>query len=589
MKTASVRKSRQPVARKPDGGLEAGTGIASPASVPASAKPDQVALGGGAFEGAARLSREMASWRTQNNSADRDLLPFKDTLDGRSKDIARNDAYVENGIEKYKDAVVGAKLTLNANPNIEYLKRKDKRFDDKWLEEFQEEVEAEWELSAESNSRWMDAQRTKTATEIARLGLSSVLIQGETVISSEWLRRVRRPFNTAFLMIDPTRVDDPGIDHNGENASKNIRRGVRLNRQGEPIGYFIRNDHPHDYYPMFMNSVNGDSFQYVPKETPWGRMNILHCYEEKRVGQTRGVGKMVAALKEMKMTKSFRDVMLQNAIVNATYAAAIESELPTKEVFDMLGGNSGDAGVEDFGNALSGYTGGFLSSLSEYLAESNGTILNGVRIPHLFPGTKLNLQPAASGGPLGTEFEKSLLRYLAANFNMSFEQFTGDMSDVNYSTLKGAINETEKHMKVEKRNTADRIMNFMYCNWLEERIVNNKITSMPSGFPAFWDDLNREAYSQAEWFNSGRGQIEELKETQAAALRLKSKISTWELEMGRFGIDWRRAMKQMAREKSYAEKLGIDLSFEDNSVNAASGAPREKQASEDEGDGPTNE
>ena len=587
MKDAILETAHQVDARSPADGLEAGAGVASPVTAPASAKPDHVALGGGAFEGAQRFSREMASWRSPNNSADRDMLPFKDILDARSKDIARNDAYVENGIEKYKDAVVGAKFTLNANPNIEYLKRKDSRFDEKWMEEFQEEVEALWELSAENNSRWIDAQRTKTATEIVRLGLASTLVQGEAILSSEWIRRTRRPFKTAFLMIDPTRLDDPGIDYGGETASKNIRRGVRLNSYGEPIGYFISTDHPHDYYPMFQSNFTGTNYQYTPKETPWGRQNILHCYEEKRVGQTRGVGKMVAALKEMKMTKSFRDIMLQNAIVNATYAAAIESELPTKEVFEMLGGD--DTNPEDYSAALAGYTSGFLGSLSEYLSESNGTILNGVKIPHLFPGTKLNLQPARTSGPLGTEFEKSLLRYLAANFNMSFEQFTGDMSDVNYSTLKGAINETEKHMKVEKRVTADRIMNFMYCNWLEEQLVGGNISSMPSGYPAFWDDMNREAYSQADWFNSGRGQIEELKESQAASLRLKSKISTWEDEMGRLGKDWRRSIRQMAREKEYAKKFDIDLDFEDNSVNAASGAPRDKQASEDQGDGPTND
>lgn len=542
------------------------------ATVPA--QPERSALGGGAYEAAARLSKEMASWIVRNGSADADLLPNKEILDARSKDIARNDAYVDNGIEKYKDSVVGARFSLNANPNIDYLTLLDKRFDYTWMEEFQAEVEAKYGLSAESNSNWFDAQRKKTATEMIRLGLGTYLIQGEVLYSSEWIRRSRRPFNTAYLMIDPTRLDDPGIS-GGQPFTKNIRKGVRQNANGEAVGYFIANEHPHDYYPMF-NSVTGKSFQYTPKETPWGRMNILHVYEEKRIGQTRGVSKLASALKEMKMTKSFRDVMLQNAIVNATYAAAIESELPTAQVFEIMGGDvSGEPDAEKFGDAVSGYTAGFLGALAEYMANSNGTMLNGVRIPHLFPGTKLNMLPAGQGGPLGTEFEDSLLRYLAAAMGISFEQLTGNFTGINYSTLKGAINETQKHMNVVKRNVAERIANFMYTNWLEEQIVNGQITSMPRNHPSFWEGLNREAYSQAQWFNSGRGQIDEAKETQAAMLRLKSNITTYEEEMGRLGLDWRQVILQKSRENAFAERHGVNLSFEDNALNAASGTPRE--------------
>ena len=141
-----------------------------------------------------------------------------------------------------------------------------------------------------------------------------------------------------------------------------------------------------------------------------------------------------------------------------------------------------------------------------------------------------------------------------------------------------------------KRHSAERTANFMYSNWLEEQIVTGSISAMPRNAPVIWEPLNREAYCAAEWFNSGRGQIEELKETQAASLRIKTKISTFETEMGRLGKDWRKEIRQMAREKAYAKKYGIELEpAEDKMMNATTGAPREKEASEDEGEGPTNE
>lgn len=573
MKQASVKTSRS--SRKGAGAQGAETGANLLPQEGSAPTKDQLAMGG-AYEGAKRFTQELMNWHVRNGSADMDLLPDKNMIDARAKDTIRNDAYADNGIEKYKDSVVGSKFSLNANPNIDYLKRKDKRLDDVWLEEFQEEVEARWELGAESGGNYIDAQRTKTATEIIRLGLAMQLIQGEHILSSEWIRRSRRPFRTAFLAIDPTRLDDPGVEYPTGSVSKNIRKGVRFNANSEPVGYFIANEHPHDYYPTFLD-MSGRQFQYVAKETPWGRKNIHHGFEEKRVGQSRGVAKFVSSLKEMRMGQNFRDIMLQNAVTQASYAAAIESELPTAEVYEMLtGSNGGELSPEAFAQALEGFTGGFLGALSEYLKLSNGTIMNGVKIPHLFPGTKLNVLTPSKGGPLGTDFEKSIMRYIAASLNISYEQLTGDFSGVNYSTLKGAINETQKHMEVVKRNSAESTANFMYSNWLEEQIVTGQITSMPSGYPEFWEDMNRDAYSQATWFSSGRGQIEEVKETQAASLRLKANLSTLEDESARLGKDWRKVLAQIARERAYAKKLGIDLNFEDNAINALSGAARSK-------------
>ncbi|AKJ74080.1 portal protein [Salmonella phage 35] len=74
---------------------------------------------------------------------------------------------------------------------------------------------------------------------------------------------------------------------------------------------------------------------------------MIHIIEALLPGQTRGISEMVAALKQMKMTRNFQEVTLQNAIVNATYAAAIESELPSDVVFNQMG-----MGQTPFGDIL---------------------------------------------------------------------------------------------------------------------------------------------------------------------------------------------------------------------------------------------
>jgi capsid protein len=85
-----------------------------------------------------------------------------------------------------------------------------------------------------------------------------------------------------------------------------------------------------------------------------------------------------------------------------------------------------------------------------------------------------------------------------------------------------------------------------------------------------------DALSKCDWIGAGRDQIDELKETQAAVLRIKYGLSTHEDELARLGKDWRKVYPQLERETKEREARGIVL-MEDNSVNAASGAPRQQE------------
>jgi phage portal protein, lambda family len=528
-----------------------------------------VAMTGGAYESASQIDRELALWSPSMGSADSDILPEKEILDARSRDLVRNDAYVRSGSEIRKDNIVGSMYMLNSKPNHKAL-----GLDEVWAEEFQQEVEAKFTLWAESVSNWPDASGQTNFTGLIRLAVGLEMIAGEVLAVSEWINDPRRPYKTAIQLIDTDRLSNPP----SVMESDRVRGGIHRDHHGAPLGYYIRRSHPSDMY------VNMKAYQwkYVPVRKPWGRQQVIHIFERFRPDQTRGVAAMVSALKETRIAKKFRDVMLQNAVVNATYAATIESDLATEKVFEMLGAGRGE---DDWEKIFAKYAGGFLGALGAYMKNAKNATLNGVRIPHLFPGTRLQLRPAGQGGPLGTDFEASLLRYLAANLGVSYEQLSRDYSKTNYSSMKGALNETYKGMMARKRQTADTIATHIYWLWLEEAFAKGTIESLPRNAPDYWDGLNREAYGQCEWIGASRGQIDELKETQAAVLRIKYGLSTREEELARLGKDWRQVFAQVARERAEAERLGIVFTEADNMMNAASGAPRETEARDEKADG----
>jgi lambda family phage portal protein len=247
----------------------------------------------------------------------------------------------------------------------------------------------------------------------------------------------------------------------------------------------------------------------------------------------------------------------------------------------------GQDAAAEYQKMISGYMGGYMGAVARYMGASDQFQIGGVKIPHLPPGSKLNLQPAAKGGPLGTDIEKSLLRHIAASIGVSYEQLSKDYSETNYSSARAAMTETWKRMVSLKALIADRFASMIYRLWLEEAINSNLITALPRRMAVdtawLYEPFAMEAVTNCEWIGASRGQIDELKETQAAVLRMKYGLSTVERETSRLGIDWRQNIKQMKREKEAFDDADLQYPADatDNTMNAATGEPSQPNAGKD--------
>jgi len=524
--------------------------------VAAETRPGTPQMMGGAYEAASQFDRSLATWHPAIQSADADILPDKDLTDARAIDMTRNDAFALSGVSLHRDNIVGSQFMLNSKPKLKAL-----GMDETWGTEFSEEVEAKFSLWAESFNNWPDAAPRNTLTSMVRLAVGVYLKGGELLATAEWSRDTDRPYRTAIQMIALDRLSNPSDQ---VYDMERTRGGVRLNAAGAPLGYYIRNASRGGMWD-WKQSV---SWSYVRARNSFGRPQVIHIMEQDRPGQTRGVSQLSAALKEMRITKRFRDITLQNAVVNASFAAAIESELPSTQVFEALGGG-------DVGASIVNYAQQFLGAISAYAGNARNMQIDGVKIPHLMPGTKLNMLPMGNPGGVGGEFEQSLLRYLAADLGVSYEQLSKDYSETNYSSARAGMTETWKFMQSRKRMVADRFATMVFRLWFEEAVNMGEITTMNArSVPNMYDGLNMEAFCECDWIGASRGQIDELKETQAAILRIKNRLSTYEEEIGRMGKDWRPMFQQIAREQGVMKELEIETE-ETNAMNAVSGETRE--------------
>ena len=529
----------------------------------ASAEPSAVA--GGAHDGAALTGRDMMAWQPPIMSADAEILPDLDIMVARGRDTARNNPIVSNAVATTKNSVVGDRYMLNAKPHLAAL---GAGFDEAWEEAFQEEVETKFGLYAESMAREADAEGVKTLTDIVRLGVGSVVVGGEFLATLEWLPNdPMRVFATAVQCVDHERLSNPF--HTYDTAT--LRGGVERDARGKVVAYHIRTRHPND--PYGMDGDEGMAWKRVPAAKPWGRPMVLHVFEQMRPDQTRGIAAMSSALREMRMTSKFQDTVLQNAILRASYAASIESELPSAEIFQKMGAsNAGDLSKE-----VGEYSKGFLQRLGMFTKTGKANTHNGVKVPHFHPGTKLNIHQLGDGGPLGTEFENSLLRKIAAALGISYEELSKNFSDTNYSSARAAMAQTWKATRAMKRGVADRIASTVYRAWLEEAVNTGQIVNLPAAArrPGWlYHGQNFDALAGCDWIGASRGQIDELKETQAAALRLSKGMSTQEEECARLGLDWRVVNRQLERERIDRMARGLDEPATTKSDAALSRQPR---------------
>lgn len=509
--------------------------------------PAKLNMGGG-YEGAQRNSRETARWSPAMQSPDNAINSVKELADARAEDMVQNDGYANGGATLHKDNIVGSQYRLNAKPNWVAL-----GVDEAWAEEFQMVVESRFNTFGNSIECWFDAQRKMTFTDIIRMGVGMFYTSGEVLSSAEWVKEdARRPFKTAIQMISPYRLSNP----NGESDNKYLRRGIRRDKRGRAVKYCIRAAHPYDTFDLEKYVWNE-----IDAEKPWGRKQIIHIIESRLPDQSRGISDMVAVLKQMRMTKNFQEITLQNAVVNATYAAAIESELPSADVFATLGA-SGPTGTDPVTSGMGNYLDFYMNSLASYLSGSKNIALDGVKIPHLFPGTKLNLKPVGNPGGVGSEFEQSLLRYIAAALGLSYEQFTRDYTKTNYSSARASMNETWKFMQSRKKTVADRLATNIYALWLEEDIANGNIP-LPTGKTREWfyEPGVKDFLIECDWIGASRGQIDEVKETQAAIMRIASGLSTYEKECARLGDDFRMIFNQKAREERMIKASNLTLTL----------------------------
>lgn len=497
-------------------------------------QPMPAANTGGYTGAGAGFGNQMARWNPRARTADAALLPDLKTGNARAEDLVRNHGLAAGGVQLHVDNIVGHLFRLSYKPKWRAL-----GINEADARAFAADVEAAFtEYAEDPVGCYVDAERKRTLTMMIREVVATHSTVGEAMGSAEWIEGSGRLFSTAIKLINPHRVCNPS----GQPNTNTLRAGVQTDRYGAAVRYAVRG---HDTYGLGLGGAQGlgNEWTWVNRETSWGRQQFLHVFEPRGDGQTRGANEFLSVMEQLQQLGKLQQTKLQNSIVNAMYAAVIESELGSEAAFEIIGGDMDAANLQKYMGVLADY---------HSVADIR---LNGVKIPHLMPGEQLKMTTSQNADNGFSELESSIVRWIAAGLNLPYEQLAKDYSKTTYSSARASMMEGWRYYMGRRRIIAARWASMVFALWLEEAL-DRRIIRMPRGATRSFLQA-KASWCNADWIGSGRMAIDGLKEVKESILLIESGLSTYEKELAKMGEDYQEVFAQQVREMAERKAAGL--------------------------------
>jgi lambda family phage portal protein len=459
--------------------------------------------------GASFEKKSMVGWNYGGGSSREDVEDNLPQLRERCRDLYMGVPLATGALKTYRTSVIGAGLTLKPKVDYEAL-----RISEQQAEELEKQINREWNLWSDSVD--CDAARLSNFYELQQLAFLNWTMSGDVLILLPTWKRAGSIYDLRVNMIEADRCyTPPGKDRPDDR----IVDGVERNDRGEIEAYYIAKRHPKGRFGMY----NQEFTRVSAYGARTGRRNVLHLMNRERIGQVRGVPLLAPVIECLKNMGRYSEAELTAAVVASYQTIFIETENDTNE--------------EPFGEIL--------PEDQQVDREDRGTVEMGSgAIVDLAPGEKAKLVSPARPNTAFDGFISSLCKQIGSALELPQELLLKTFTS-SYSASRGALLEAWKTFDMYRDWMVSGFCQPIYEEWMTEAVAKGRINA--PGF--FQDTAIRKAYTKAEWYGASRGQIDPLKEVQAAQVRVQCGFSTGTKEaMELTGTDFRDNVAQMKQE-----------------------------------------
>ena len=437
------------------------------------------------YEGG-KASRRTDGWLTPVSDGNASVEASIEWLRRRSHDLVRNNALAAKGTQALVTAMVGGGIWPQSNTGDEAL---DRLVDDtfrRWAEDCQTDADMDW---------------TGAQVSIARALVES----GDALVR----RRLRRLSDGFAVPLQIQVLEGESLDHTVTHQTANgyVVQGVEFNPLDQRIAYWLHRQHPGSSLPF------GTSLQVsrVPAES------VAHVYDPSRPGQVRGVPWLAPAIIKLRDWDDYTDATLVRLKALACLVATVNDD----DEYDA------DPGINP-----------------RAIRDSNNNIVDQIEPGAILIGRDITIHPPAGAG-VDPATSSQILHEIAAALRMPYELLTGDLSQVNYSSIRyGTL---DFKATIRQRQRVMWIPQFLrpaYGWFLDAAIASGVLPERD--YPVVW--------RMPEW--------EEVDaEKAAAAIRAEVRDGTmsWIEAVARKGKDPEALAAEIARSNALLDRHGLVL------------------------------
>ena len=461
-------------------------------------------VAGRAYDGA-KTGRRTDGWMTSGTSANAEIGSAGNRLRDRARDLARNNPYGKKAKRVFSDNFVGTGIVPQARTGSDRLNK---------------QIMAAWEEFAET----ADAEGDFDFYGLEALVVRSLYESGECFI------RYRDRYAADELSI-PFQLQVLESDYLDTSRNQElltggyIRQGIEFDKLGRRKAYWMWPRHPGDV----LVHTGGLKSVRIPAD------QIIHVFEKDRPGQIRGVTAYAAVMMKMRDLDDYDDAELWRKKIESCFAAFVIQ-------------NSGADGpvVGTIANNSSGGTNGpkrveaFRPGMIEYLK----------------PGEDVKFGNPSSDANYPS-YMRTQLHAVATGLGVTYEQLTGDLSQVNYSSLRAGL--------VEFRRTIDtlrwQIFIPMFCLPVWKRFIDR----------AYLAGKISKIHYGVNWTAPKFEMIDPLKDAQADTLMMRNGTLTLREAIANRGFDPDHQIEDIAATNKLLDANNIILDS-DPRYTAKSGA-----------------
>nr|BDD46285.1 phage portal protein [Gammaproteobacteria bacterium] len=351
-----------------------------------------------------------------------------------------------------------------------------------------------------------------------RIAVRSAARDGETLIRMHDVRpTLENPWGFVIELLDAARLDH-NLNDDLQNGNR-IRLGIELTKAGKPIAYWFLKGNQSSY------SGRRDAHDRVPAE------DIIHWFDPDRPEQLRGVSWMASGILTAHQIDQYQEAAIVAARAGASKMGWVKGGQNAHAIADEKDAN-GDL-IEELEPGVIGHLG------------ADGDFIGfDPKYPHeAYPS-----------------FMETNHRDLAAGWGVSYHALTGNLKDVNFSSIRtGTLEERERWM-VTQDSFEGAVMRRIYLRWLNAAVFNGRFGLIK---------VSRETALQrfaAHKFQGRRWKwVDPAKDIKAIVEAINAGLASPQSVAAELGVDVNEILDQIAEfQKSLKEKVVTLPVFKNN-------------------------